>query len=298
MYSSTILYTAISSVFVREHNRLCALLEAAHPRWDDHRLFETARNVNIALLLRLIVEEYINHLAGLPFKLFVDRTFPERQRWYRTNRIAIEFNLLYRWHSLVPDALELDGQRLDGSAYRFNNELLERHGAERVIAAASRQRAGRIGLRNTPDFLWEAEKAALGLARAHLVRPYNEYRERFGMRRLRSFAELVGDDAGLAHDLAQLYGHVDRVEFVVGLFAERHGEGSILGDLVRVMVGVDAFSQALTNPLLSGNVYGEEAFSREGLAVIEGTTRFEEIVRRNRPAGLPDGEIHASFDAA
>jgi prostaglandin-endoperoxide synthase 2 len=296
--NSTILYTAISSVFVREHNRLCALLERANPGWDDDRLFEIARNVNIAMLLRLIVEEYINHLAGLPFKLFVDRTFPERQRWYRTNRIAIEFNLLYRWHSLVPDELVIDGQRLDGAGYRFNNEVLERHGAERVIAAASRQRAGRIGLRNTPGFLWEAEKAALDLARKHRVRSYNDYRERFGMDRLETFEQLVGGDAGLAHDLRELYGTVGSVEFLVGLFAERHDGISVLGELMRVMVAVDAFSQALTNPLLSGNVYGEEAFSREGLAVIEGTTRFEEIVRRNRPAGLPEGEVHASFDAA
>jgi prostaglandin-endoperoxide synthase 2 len=296
--NSTILYTAISSVFVREHNRICALLQKAHPGWDDDRLFETARNVNIAMLLRLIVEEYINHLAGLPFKLFVDRTFPERQRWYRTNRIAIEFNLLYRWHSLVPDALEVGGERLDGAGYRFNNEVLERHGAERVIAAASRQRAGRIGLRNTPRFLWEAEKAALGLARAHRVRPYNDYRERFGMGRLRSLEELVGDDAGLAHDLRQLYGGVDKVEFVVGLFAERQDGVSVLGDLMRVMVAVDAFSQALTNPLLSGNVYGEAAFAREGLAVIEETARFEDLVRRNKAPGVADAEVLASFDAA
>src|SRR5450759_821087 len=44
--NSTILYTAINTVFLREHNRLCGLMKARYPAWTDGRLFETARNTN------------------------------------------------------------------------------------------------------------------------------------------------------------------------------------------------------------------------------------------------------------
>jgi prostaglandin-endoperoxide synthase 2 len=48
------------------------------------------------------------------------------------------------------------------------------------------------------------------------------------------------------------------------------------------MVGVDAFSQILTNPLLSQNVYGPDAFSNYGMDVIKNTTSFHVLVERNK----------------
>jgi prostaglandin-endoperoxide synthase 2 len=47
------------------------------------------------------------------------------------------------------------------------------------------------------------------------------------------------------------------------------------------MVAVDAFSQILTNPLLSQNVYGPDAFGEEGMKIIEETTSFHDLVMRN-----------------
>jgi len=47
------------------------------------------------------------------------------------------------------------------------------------------------------------------------------------------------------------------------------------------MVAVDAFSQALTNPLLAPGIYGPDTFSPEGMKVIEETTSLSDIVLRN-----------------
>lgn len=291
--SNTILYAAFNAIFLREHNRICGELAKAHPRWDDHRLFETARNVNTVLLLKLIIEEYINQLAGLPIRFRADHTFAEQQRWYRTNRIAIEFNLLYRWHSMIPDQLELDGLAVEPLDYRFNNSLLESLGAERLIAAASRQPAGRIGLGNVPRFMWPAEKAAIEFARGFRLQPFNAYRECFGLKPYASFGELTGDRDTAAR-LEALYGpSVDRLEFGVGLFAENHAEDASFGELLRTMVACDAFSQALTNPLLSMNVFGPASFSETGARIIEETSRLQQIVARNAPPGA--GQVLADF---
>jgi prostaglandin-endoperoxide synthase 2 len=105
--NSSIGYVSISTLFLREHNRICDELSRQN-NWDDERLFQTARAINIVLLMRILVEDYINHINGYPlFKL--DPSFAERHKWYRPNWIALEFDLLYRWHSLVPDELRLDG---------------------------------------------------------------------------------------------------------------------------------------------------------------------------------------------
>jgi prostaglandin-endoperoxide synthase 2 len=279
--NSTILYTAISTIFIREHNRLCELLHAAHPTWDDDRLFEIARNINIVMVLNLTINEYINQLAQPPIKLFLDRTFAEKEHWYRANRIAIEFGLLYRWHSFVPDGLQIANKRLNHLEYRFNNALLESYGAATVIAAASREPAGRVGMHNNPEYLWQAEYAAHQFARNQRVRPYNEYRVFFGQKPIKDFKELTGDDQ-LANELAQLYRDVDDVEFLVGLFAQKRSGPAVLPGLLNAMVAVDAFSQILTNPLLSQNVYGPDAFSELGMKIIDKTTSFDMLVERNR----------------
>jgi prostaglandin-endoperoxide synthase 2 len=51
------------------------------------------------------------------------------------------------------------------------------------------------------------------------------------------------------------------------------------------MVAVDAFSHALTNPLLSPRVYNEDTFTSEGFASIQTTHTLRDIADRNLPGG-------------
>jgi prostaglandin-endoperoxide synthase 2 len=281
--NSTIFYTALSTMCVREHNRIARALAAIHSDWDDDRLFETARLINVHNVLAIVIEDYINHIAGGgTFKL--DPGFAEREPWYRTNRISIEFNLLYRWHSLVPDEVMFGGAPLRQLDYRFNNIVLEQSSPEALINAASAAPAGRVGLRNTPQFLKQAELASLRLAREFRLQPFNAYCERFGQRRYESIDDLAGDDKEAANDLKQLYGDdVDKVEFLVGLYAERRSRGSpdsVLPPLLRTMVAVDAFTHIFTNPVLSGQVR-EAAFTPEIEPLIKDTGGIAGLMARS-----------------
>jgi prostaglandin-endoperoxide synthase 2 len=278
--NSTIGYAAISTLFLREHNRICADLAAQHTGWDDERLFQTARMINIVLLMKVVVEDYINHIAGRRiFKL--DPTFAENRNWYRTNWIAIEFDLLYRWHGLVPTELTANGGTYPAADYRNNNALLESLGLHGIFNATSSQAAGRIGLFNTPDFLLPAELASLKMSRDFRLRPYNDYRERFGLDRLERFEQLTSDTKARER-IAACYGNnIDKVEFLVGLLAEDHHGDALFGDLLNTMVAYDAFTQIFTNPLLSRNVYNEDTFTRYGLDLIARTTSIDDIAKRN-----------------
>jgi len=281
--NSTIFYTALSTMCVREHNRIARKLAAIHGGWDDDRLFETARLVNIHNVLEIVIENYINHIAGNgSFKL--DPNFAEREPWYRTNRISIEFNLLYRWHSLVPDVVPFDGRRLGHLDYRFNNSILEQSSPEALINAASAAPAGRIGVRNTPDFMKHAEIASIVLAREFRLQPFNAYCDRFGHPKYGSIDELAGGDQRTAATLTELYGgDVNKVEFLAGLYAERRAAGSpdsVLPPLLRTMVAVDAFTHIFTNPVLAGQVR-EAAFPDDIRPLISDTGGITGLMARS-----------------
>ena len=97
--NATIGSTILNTLFLREHNRIAGLLASEYPEWDDDRLFETTRMIMIVLELKLVVEEYIRHIGPFDFAIETVPFIADEERWNRPNWIAIEFNLLYRWHS-------------------------------------------------------------------------------------------------------------------------------------------------------------------------------------------------------
>lgn len=276
---STIVYSAFNTIFLCEHNRIASVLADANKEWSDDRLFETARLINIRQLLGVVIEDYIGHIADLPLKF--DPTFGRRGRWHRSNRISIEFDLLYRWHSMVPEALELAGRTLLHQDYRFNNALLEQHGVRAVIDAASRQKAGKFALGNTPDFLMHAETRALKWAREFRLQGFNAYRKAYGLRPYTSFDEMTGD-AKRAEALKALYdGDIDAVEFTVGLVAEARPPTGLMGKTLLCIVAHDAFTHIYTNPVLAPAISCPEVFSPAGWEIVQARSTLAEIIARN-----------------
>jgi prostaglandin-endoperoxide synthase 2 len=73
------------------------------------------------------------------------------------------------------------------------------------------------------------------------------------------------------------------MEFYVGLVAEESGPNDVLPPLVLTMVAFDAFSQALTNPLVATRVFNEATFSEVGMKMITEDQRIADLVGRNVP---------------
>lgn len=289
--NSAIGYTILNTIMLREHNRICDILKEAHPEWDDERLFQTTRNIMIVLLIKIVLQDYIGHFSSLNFTIEPTPGMAEKQRWYRTNWISLEFNLLYRWHSMVPEKFVVGDESFSLDEFRNNTPLVVQHGLGPMITAATRQRAGRIGLYNTPDFFFEPlpigndnrsiMTRTVAMGRQAKLRSYNDYREAFSMPRLNSFEELTSNPE-LQHELKTLYNNqIDDLEWHVGIFAEDHDEGFILGRLMTRMVGYDAFTHALTNPLMSVYVHNEQTFSQQGLKIISETNTLADIIKRN-----------------
>jgi prostaglandin-endoperoxide synthase 2 len=283
----------MNTLFLREHNRLAAMLESKYPDWDDGRVFETARNILIVMFIKLVIEEYINHISQEPLHLRMLPHVAWRAKWNRPNWITAEFSLLYRWHSLVAENMTWGGEVLPGIETTLNNAVLLKGGLANAFADVSANGATRIGLQNSASFIIFAEEKAILQARTNRLASYNDYRAAMGKSRATNFVDVVGPSRdALTKQLQALYGSVDKLEFYVGLFAEPTQKNGVLPDLLQAMVAMDAFSQALTNPLLSEHVWGDESnrrltFTVEGLCEIERTASLRDIVLRNS-TGLGD----------
>lgn len=279
-------FTMLTVLFLREHNRVARLLARHYPQWDDERLFQTTRNILIVMLIKLVVEEYINHITPYHFRFFLDprlSTMLARASWHRENWASVEFNLVYRWHSLIPSRLTVGGRDLPMAETLVAGDLIPGPGLGRLFEEASRQRAGRIGLFNTDPALRAVDVASIAESRALGLAPYNSYREHCRFPRVRTFEQVTGDRR-VSGALRELYRSVDDLDLYVGLFAEEPGSPTaILPPLLTKIIAIDAFSQALTNPLLAPRVFNAATFTPHGLRIIARTRTLSDVLHRNVP---------------
>ena len=278
-------YAMFNILCLREHNRLVGLLERSYNGWDSDRLFETARNIATVEIMKIVMEEYINHITPYHFKFITDAGRYTKSRWYRQNWMTVEFNLAYRWHSMLPDRLNHRGVAMELSETRYNNPMITNHGLGSIFQDASTQKAMDLGLHNTANVLVPAELAGVRLGRDNKLRRYNDYRELLKYPRATSY-EQISSKPEVIRSLEKHYGKdVDNLELYVGMHAEDLRKNSALPPMIGRLVGIDAFSQALTNPLLAENVFNKETFTPVGWEEIMSLSTLSQLVHRNLPEG-------------
>lgn len=272
----------INTLLLREHNRLAGEMERQNPDWDDERVFQTARISVIALFIKIVVEEYINHINPLPLRFIADPAVAWDAPWNQPNWITAEFSLLYRWHSLVPDVIRWNGQPMPIYQTFLNNNPLIQAGLVNAFGQISEQNAGRLGLFNTSPALMEFELKAIKQSRLYELDTYASYRHYSSLSKPTRW-EHINPDPKVVNLLSKCYRTPGDVEFYVGLFAEPNNPNSPLPELLTTMVGVDAFSQALTNPALSRHVFNKNTFSSIGWDAIHNTRSLMDLIQRVSP---------------
>ena len=279
-------FTMLTVLFLREHNRLAGELAREYPDWDDERLFQTARNILTLMVCRIVLEEYINHITPYHFHFTLDPSLSTRLArapWHRENWASFEFSLVYRWHSLIPPTLKAGSTELPLAETMVNGPLLAEYGLGQLMEDASRQTAGRIGLFNTAPELLYVDVDSVNDSRALQIASYNDYRRHLKFPPVRSFHQ-ISDDPKVRDGLRARYHSVDDIDLYVGIFAEQPGSpDTILGPLLTKIIAIDAFSQALTNPLLAPRVLNMKTFTPLGLLTVQRTRTLSDILHRNSP---------------
>ncbi|XP_059193984.1 prostaglandin G/H synthase 1 [Centropristis striata] len=265
--------TMYATIWLREHNRVCDILKAEHPTWDDEQLFQTTRLIIIGEIINIIIEEYVQHLSGYHLSLKFDPALLFSERFQYSNRIALEFGHLYHWHPLMPDSFLIDGDEIPYSQFLYNTSILLHYGVEKLVDAFSRQPAGQIGGgHNFHAAVLKVAEMVIRESRATRVRPFNEYRKKFNLKPYTSFYEFT-DDKEMARDLEELYGDIDALEFYPGVILEKTGPDRIFGESMVEMGAPFSLKGLLGNPICSPHYWKPSTFGGEtGFNIIKTST--------------------------
>lgn len=269
----------IQTFWIREHNTICDMLLKNHSDWDDERIFHTARLIVIAELSKYVIEDYIQHIANLDLGLKFDPTLVHGTNYQFYNRAHFEFNFLYRWHSMVPDSLVLNGKELPYKDLVWAPKVVSKFGLKTLLEYASELRMTRVGLHNTADFLRSIEVTTLLHTRCLKTKSYNEYREFFGYQKAKDFSDITKDKM-LAEELKTLYQDVKNVDWYVGVLAEDHPANAMTGELMQTQIQFYAFSAIYSNPLFSKENWTVDVLTKEGMDRIN-STRLSDFFNDN-----------------
>ncbi|XP_076586982.1 prostaglandin G/H synthase 1-like [Chaetodon auriga] len=273
--------TMYATIWLREHNRVCDILKAEHPTWDDEQLFQTTRLIIIGETIHIILEEYLQQLSGYQLKLKFDPPMLFNTPFQYSNRISLEFCHLYHWHPLMPDNFFIDGDEIQYPQFFYNTSLVMHYGMEKLVDAFSRQPAGQVGDgRNSHEGLLIVSELVINESRALRVQPFNEYRKKFDLKPYASFFEFT-DDLEMAKGLEELYGNIDALEFYPGLLLEKARPGAMFGESM-VEIGVPfSLKGLLENPICSPEYWKPSTFGGETGFNIVKTATLKKLVCLN-----------------
>ncbi|XP_011479871.1 prostaglandin G/H synthase 1 [Oryzias latipes] len=270
-----------ATLWLREHNRVCDVLKAEHPVWDDEQLFQTARLIIIGETIRIVVEEYVQHLSGYLLDLKFDPTLLFNSQFQYGNRIALEFSQLYHWHPLMPDSFHINGDELSYKHFLFNTSILTHYGVEKLVDSFSRQIAGQIGGgHNINAVVTHVAVSTIKESRQLRIQPFNEYRKRFNLEPYASFREFA-DNEEIAQTLEELYGDIDALEFYPGLMLEKTRPGAIFGESMVEMGAPFSLKGLLGNPICSPDYWKPSTFGGKVGFDIVNTASLKKLVCLN-----------------
>ncbi|XP_074067742.1 prostaglandin G/H synthase 1 isoform X1 [Macrotis lagotis] len=270
-----------ATIWLREHNRVCDLLRAEHPTWNDEQLFQTTRLILIGETIKIVIEDYVQHLSGYFLKLKFDPELLFGVQFQYQNHISVEFNHLYHWHPLMPDSFMLGHQEYSYEQFVFNTSMLLDYGVEALVDAFSRQRAGQIGgVRNINHHVLHVAVSTIKDSRELRLQSFNEYRKRFGLKPYTSFQELTGEKQNSA-ELEKLYGDIDALEFFPGLLIEKALPNSIFGESMVEIGAPFSLKGLLGNPICSPEYWKPSTFGGETGFNIVKTATLQKLVCLN-----------------
>jgi hypothetical protein len=207
-----------------------------------------------------------------------------------------EFVAVYRMHPLIPDdftfrSVETDEVLAERTFAELGaldvRERLEEVGFPNAFYSLGVAHPGAISLHNYPRFLQEFRRpdgTVIDLAATDVLRirergvpRYNEFRRLFHLKPAETFEELAGD-AAVAEQLRRVYGEVDRVDLMVGLYAERKPKGFGFSDTA-FRVFILMASRRLKSDRFFTRDYTAETYSQAGLDWIDETSMRDVLLR-------------------
>ena len=224
-----------------------------------------------------------------------------------------EFTIVYRMHPLIADDYtfrsaadghELERRTLPELAGPNSQPVLERIGMRDLLYSFGVANPGAIVLNNFPRFLQEFTRPdgkLMDIAATDILRSrelgvprYNEFRRLLHLRPAQDFAD-VTDDTALAEKMRSLYGgDIERLDVIVGMFAEKRPQGFAFSDTA-FRIFILMASRRINSDRFLTDDYTASTYTQAGIDWVE-NTRFVDVLRRHYPELGPSlGELVNGF---
>ncbi|XP_069466002.1 prostaglandin G/H synthase 1-like [Ambystoma mexicanum] len=287
-----------ATLWLREHNRVCDVLKKEHSSWSDEQLFQTARLILIGETIKIVIEDYVQHLSGYYLKLQFNPELLFGVQFQYRNRIAVEFNQLYHWHPLMPDSFNVKGQEYAYEKFLFNSSILLDYGVEALVESFTNQHAGQIGGgHNINKHILRVAVGVIEESRELRLQSFNQYRKRFNLKPYTSFQELTGEET-MAQELEELYGDIDALEFYPGLIVEKPQPNSIFGESMVEMGAPFSLKGLMGNPICSPEYWKPSTFGGKTGFDIVNSASLQKLVCLNVKHCPPNVAFHVPSGVA
>ena len=292
--NENVLLTALHTLFMREHNRLCDQIAIDDPSLPEELIYQHARRIVIGIMQNITMIEFA------PFLIGTNTLSPYTGYDESANvSIATEFSTVgYRLgHSMISSNLKIGlSGTLSLIAAFFNPSYITTNGIEDLLLGAVKQIMQEIDgqivdeLRDslfgppTGSHLLDLATLNIQRGRDHGIPGYNDVREAYGLSRITAYSQITSNSS-IQTKLDDLYDSPDNIDPWIGCMVEDHVSGAGVGPLL-VAILKDQFER-----LRDGDRFWFEndlALSDAEKAEIRGTKLSDVIIRNT---DLTSGQI-------
>jgi Animal haem peroxidase len=298
--------TAVTTLFMREHNYWVRTLASAHPTWTGDQLYQMARAITTAEYENIVYKEYLPVLIGPvlgPYRGYSPHIDAEILQEFSTAAFRVG-------HSQISDEQEgidnagntVFSESLaqaffntpeDDEANGFN-PLLRNLGGD--FSQATDVYATSV-LRNLlfADLPGggadEIDLIAIDIRREYDVGlgTLNQTRKALGLPRYTSFAQLTSDPT-LRQDFEALYGTIDNVDLFMGGLAEHHAPRAVVGPTFQAIIALQFYALRTGDRFFWEN----QRFDRQTAVMISNTT-LGKIITRNTDSTNIQAQVFYAF---
>jgi len=295
--------TALTTLFVREHNFQVAQLKQEHPTWTGDQLYQMARAITTAEYQNITYTEFLPALLG-PNGVPAYHGFdPSVSANVSAEFSTAAFRLGHSQISGTQVGIDNQGNQTfsESLAQAFLNTPSQdvSNGIDDLLRNLSSEGSQATDVYAVPELrdLLVAPPDAVDLIAIDIERErdvglgtLNQTREALGLQRYTSFSQ-ISSDPNVAANLAQVYATPDDVDLFMGGLAEDHVPGSTTGPTFQAIL-----SKQFDN-LRSGDQYywQNQGFSRVDQRTITGTTLSDLLAR---DANTPELQANVFITAA
>jgi hypothetical protein len=294
------LLIGLHTLFLREHNLIAKKLSGKHPIWDDEKLYQEARRINIAQLQHIAFDEWLPAIGvKLPNALtYRSEVAPEVMQVF-----AIAGSKMR--HTMVNSKLlrlDNDGKSLDVGIMKMNEAMYNptsiilsngiesffigmgtHEGQELDCKVVDEIRNLEFGSQKKP---FDVVAFTINQGRDMGLPDFNSVSNYFGLPSYPSFLALTSN-VEEAKQLEAVYGSISNLDPWVGLLAEKHMPYAMMGRLMMTIL------EKQFQDLRDGDRFYykfDPAFSDEERKLISGTT-IRDIVARNTDISLMQANL-------